>query len=83
MNFSMTVDEAKVQALVRTHGLSYIDFDSRSKFKSVEQTLLIHKFPHNLNDCRALDWSIIHYKGMLVEISQMQPFYPNVFFHKV
>ena len=25
---------------------------------------LVHKFPHNLNVCEALNWPVIHYKGI-------------------
>lgn len=31
MNYSMEVDEEKVEALVHTSGLHYSDFDSKSK----------------------------------------------------
>ena len=31
MNYSMSVDEEKVEALVHTSGLHYSDFDSKSK----------------------------------------------------
>ena len=33
MNFSMDVNEEKVEAIVRTSGLHYYDFDPKSKYR--------------------------------------------------